>query len=410
VKIAVWYHLPAGGGKRAVHDQVEGLLSRGHQVEVWMPSRADRAFMPLPESARQHVLPLEWSEPGMSRLQRWLRPASYARRLRAMREHAATVGEAVRGFDVLLAHSCAWYAAPHVARSSSVPCAVYLHEPCRALHEAGEGAPVWCGPAAPSERTGLAGRVNEVLEYWRDLVWQRQLVREEWRNARAASTLLVNSWFTSESAMRAYGRRGTVCEPGVDVRVWTDPGSPRERLVVGLGAIASHKGVAEAVATIAALDEGLRREVRLAWYGQKADAAYVAVLERSARERGVALEIRVGVPELEIRQALQRASVFLYPSRLEPFGYAPLEAAACGCPVVAVREGGPRETLVDGQTGFLTDGSIAGMAGAVGMLLADTGRARAMGAAARLRVEQRYSLPASIDRLEAALGATAGMA
>jgi glycosyltransferase involved in cell wall biosynthesis len=410
VKIAVWYHLPAGGGKRAVHDQVAGLGARGHHVEVWLPSRADRGFMPIPESVPQHVLPLDWSEPGMSRLQRWTRPRAYARRLEAMRAHARAVGEAVRGFDVLLAHSCSWYAAPHVARSSPIPCAVYLHEPYRALHEAGEGAPVWCGPAAPSERTGPLGRFNEVLEYWRDLVWQRQLVREEWRNARAATALLVNSWFTSESAMRAYGRRGTVCEPGVDVRRWVDAGLPRERLVVGLGAIAAHKGVAEAVETVAALDADLRGGVRLAWFGQKADPEYVARLERSARERGVALEIRVGAPEDEIRQALQRASVFLYPSRLEPFGYAPLEASACGCPVVAVREGGPRETLVDGVTGFLTDGSVSRMAEAVRALLADPALAMAMGSAARRRVEERYSLEASLERLELALRATAGKA
>lgn len=403
MRIAVWYHLPAGGAKRALHDQVTGLAERGHEVEVWMPSCADREFLPLPDSIPQHVLPLSWTPPGTGRLARWTRPWRQASKLRAARAHASAVGSAVRGFDILLAHSCAWYAAPHVARSSPIPCALYLQEPMRALHEAGDGAPVWFGPAAPSERRGFLGRANEVLEYWRDLLWQRAAAREEWRNARSATTLLVNSWFSSESAMRVYGRRGTVCELGVDTDSWTDTGLAREPLVVGLGAIAPHKGVAEAVEAMRRLPEGAKRTARLLWFGQKADPEYLARIGDLARDAGIALQSRVAAPEAEVREALRRASVFLFPSRLEPFGYSPLEAAACGCPTVAVREGGPRETILDGTTGILTDGSPGEMAGAIGKLLADPSLVREMGRAARGWAVERWSLGASIDRLEAAL-------
>jgi glycosyltransferase involved in cell wall biosynthesis len=47
-----------------------------------------------------------------------------------------------------------------------------------------------------------------------------------------------------------------------------------------------------------------------------------------------------------------------YAPRLEPLGLAPLEAGACGLPVVAVAEAGVRETVVDGITGSLTGPTV----------------------------------------------------
>jgi glycosyltransferase involved in cell wall biosynthesis len=39
----------------------------------------------------------------------------------------------------------------------------------------------------------------------------------------------------------------------------------------------------------------------------------------------------------------------------EPFGLAPVEAMACGCPVIAWRRGALKETIIHGKTGFLVD-------------------------------------------------------
>ena len=50
---------------------------------------------------------------------------------------------------------------------------------------------------------------------------------------------------------------------------------------------------------------------------------------------------------------IHSTAAMLYAPRLEPFGLAPLEANACGLPVIAVPEGGVRETVVhEGSTDF----------------------------------------------------------
>ena len=54
-----------------------------------------------------------------------------------------------------------------------------------------------------------------------------------------------------------------------------------------------------------------------------------------------------------IGELLNRVSVRVYSARLEPFGLAPLDANACATPVVAVAEGGVRESIGNGVNGVL---------------------------------------------------------
>jgi glycosyltransferase involved in cell wall biosynthesis len=56
----------------------------------------------------------------------------------------------------------------------------------------------------------------------------------------------------------------------------------------------------------------------------------------------------------EIRELYQRSAALLLPG-VEDFGMAPVEAQACGCPVVALKQGGASETVVHEQTGILVD-------------------------------------------------------
>ena len=60
----------------------------------------------------------------------------------------------------------------------------------------------------------------------------------------------------------------------------------------------------------------------------------------------------------ELAKYLQCARGYLFPS-MEPFGIAPVEALACGCPVVAYGEGGARDYIIDGVNGVLFDKQTA---------------------------------------------------
>ena len=77
---------------------------------------------------------------------------------------------------------------------------------------------------------------------------------------------------------------------------------------------------------------------------------------------------------------------------VEGLGMVFLEAAACGLPVLAGTSGGAPETVREGATGHVVDPrSPAAVATVLADLLEDPARARAMGAAGRTWVEQRWS-------------------
>ena len=89
----------------------------------------------------------------------------------------------------------------------------------------------------------------------------------------------------------------------------------------------------------------------------------------------------------------------------EGFGIVFLEAAACAVPQVAGASGGAAEAVVDGETGLVVDPpeDVQAVAGAIDSLLADPERARALGQAARRRVEAELTYDALAARLGDAL-------
>ncbi len=79
----------------------------------------------------------------------------------------------------------------------------------------------------------------------------------------------------------------------------------------------------------------------------------------------------------------------LFAGMNEDFGITPLEGMASSKPVISVNEGGPRETIIDGETGFLVD-SESLMARRMGELADDFGLAERMGKEGRRRVVKRF--------------------
>jgi glycosyltransferase involved in cell wall biosynthesis len=67
------------------------------------------------------------------------------------------------------------------------------------------------------------------------------------------------------------------------------------------------------------------------------------------------------IPRTQIADSYRAADLVWYPTvDQEPYGLVPLEAMACGVPLVVSRSGGMRETVVDGVTGITVDCGDAG--------------------------------------------------
>ena len=102
-------------------------------------------------------------------------------------------------------------------------------------------------------------------------------------------------------------------------------------------------------------------------------------------------------PELETLYA--RCYALVYPSLNEPWGIVPVEAMAYGRPVLAVNRGGPTESILDGETGFLLDPTPAAFAARMVWLADNPEALRRMGVAAARRAGE-FSWDTFVRRMD----------
>lgn len=400
MKIAIWHNIGPGGAKRHLHEHVRGLLARGHALKGWCFSTADRAFLPLSELVTERVVDVR-----PTRVWNRLDEIAGARRRRgkALDEAAKAAAAAIdaEGFDVALLANCRMYHAPHIARYLATPSILYLHEPARFLYEAMPTLP-W---AAPGKDTAPWLSPKGFRARLRDLLTNRALrdqVRDERVNAAAAGHILANSRFGRESILRSYGIDCEVCYPGINTDLFAYREGEREHEVLGVGSYAWHKNIPFAIDAVAGMAEP---RPRLTWIGNGGSRALAESMRRHAGERNVEMTPLFDVDDTVLVSRMQHARAMLFCPRLEPFGMAPLEAAACGLPVVAVAEGGVRETIVDGVNGLLVDPDPGAAGEALARLFADRESARALGRSGAEHVRSEWSIQQSVERLERILSA-----
>jgi len=177
------------------------------------------------------------------------------------------------------------------------------------------------------------------------------------------------------------------------------PGSAAigRRRLIALGRLVPRKGIDDAIRAVARI-----AEAELMIVGGPAPE-YVDLDPEVRRLRGVAVELGIAdrviftgrVARDRLPAVLSAGDALLAVPWYEPFGIAPLEAMACGLPVVATAVGGMLDTVVPGTTGLLVQpGDVEGLAQAVRDLFADEGRRQEMAQAGVQRVRELYTWPA----------------
>jgi D-inositol-3-phosphate glycosyltransferase len=191
---------------------------------------------------------------------------------------------------------------------------------------------------------------------------------------------------------------------GVDLDLFSPSGPVLERSrahrIVSVGRLVPRKGVDLVIAALALLHDVGFSDVELLIVGGGTDAAGLQEdaearrLLAYARELGVQDQVRLRghVPRDAMPGILRSADAVICTPWYEPFGIVPLEAMACGIPVVAAAVGGLTDSVVDQGTGLhVPPKDPAAIARAVARLLADPALRRELGRAGQERVRSRFS-------------------
>jgi len=149
------------------------------------------------------------------------------------------------------------------------------------------------------------------------------------------------SSFAAENAYRAYGKFLNTVYPGVDEQMFYPENMwARRNYVLLVGGGDRTKQVELAIASLALLHEDVRPKLGIV--SKKRDD-----LQKLADDFKVTIEWHENITTEKLRQLYQRAICTVCTSVAEPFGLTAIESVACGTPVVAVDEGGFRETVTE---------------------------------------------------------------
>lgn len=209
-------------------------------------------------------------------------------------------------------------------------------------------------------------------------VWDSALAPLRWLEkgmdmeaALSASGIAVLSSYMSTLVKEVYGRDSRVIRPGVDTEFFTPAGDTREYpgFVLSVGALWPFKGHETAIEALSHIRPA--RRPRLVITGDRELPGYSTRLREKAAEMQVDLLLKRSVSDLELRGLYRKAAAVLCCQKSEPYGLVPLEAMACGTPVIAILEGGFTDNISDGETGLFFNGDPISAAEAVETLLCD---------------------------------------
>jgi len=198
--------------------------------------------------------------------------------------------------------------------------------------------------------------------------------------------------------------RISIAPCGVDLNLFPGTGEPegksRTHRILSVGRLVPRKGVDLVIQALPLLAEAGFDDVELLIVGGSGDALNLEEDPEAQRLRALTKELGVEdkvtmrgqVPRDAMPGIFRSADAVVCAPWYEPFGIVPLEAMACGVPVVAAAVGGLRETVVDQKTGLhVPPQDPEAIADAVGRLLADPALRAEMGRAGYRRARSRYS-------------------
>jgi len=402
MRVAIVYNNPYGGTGRIVYDVARRLKERHDvtlvtltppgigmaELESLVPQRpAIFRGLPSPPNLLGRLYPL-FMLGGLHRLQ-----AAYRRvadRLNAE-------------FDVALVFPCIVTPAPLLLKYTTLPTVLYMGEGLRSYLE----PTIW----RPNAHTGRRlGRISVFLDHYDPLraLQNRVFQHLDVASARRASRVLAYSYYSREMLYRNYQINAQVNYPGVDTTVFTaGDGTLRQHEVLSVGHLWPTKGHDFVVEALAHIPQPTRPALVIA--GDIANQTERAYLCNLAARRQVQIRFESSRIQADIVHRYQRAKLVAFAPVLEPLGFAPLEAMACSTPVIGVKEAGVRETICDGEGGYLVDRDPQAFAAAISKLLADDRLRNEQGQRGREYVLRNWAWEHSIDRLDQELLKAAGM-
>ena len=396
LNIAVFHNLPSGGAKRSLYTYVEYLTKHGHIVDVFIPETANEEYLPL-DSVANNVIKYD-VKPSFFREKLYsifsyvpaiIKRVSVNNVMKTEQKIAEDLNDS--GYDIVYCEQDQFTMTPVIFKYLTKPSVYYCQQPIRnekildKVNSQKTRAGIFNNPLIRPFANMFVNYV-ETRDYERDIEF-----------AEYSTNLLANSYFSHENILRQYGKNAHVSYIGVDNEKFVPLNLKRDNYVLSVGTCIPPKGYDFVIRSISRIPKDIRPELVIV--GNSSDELWVEYLKNLAEEKNVKLDILTMISDDELINLYNKAKMVVYAPYLEPFGYIPLEAMACGTPVVGIKEGGVRETVLHNKTGLLTQRDENDFANAIIRLIKDEELWKRLSATGIKYIESAWTLEKAGERL-----------
>ena len=376
-----------GGGERTVLNEALGLRARGHEVVLFCPTVTSNCFPELVK--KTEIKEICWwisqDTPGRDAIGMFLSSLM-----------SPGLAKNFRKFDIILAHSqpSNWLAY-QVKRKYRIPYVSYLHQTNRFLY-----------PRKIDLITGWSSDLNMELLY--QLHRMKSLIRRlDAISIKFADQVLVNSEWIRNNVNICYTLDPDVCYPGVNAFPFQHRSNRddvlKEPFILSTNRHYPQKGLHLLIKCLEKLvDEYPSIRCFLTGSFTKYTWQLMDYVSKLGLDKNVIFTNNL--KECDLLNLYRQAYIYAYTSPEEDFGLGPIEAGACGVPSIVWDHAGPRETVVDGETGFrIPPYNIEEMVEKQRILLDDVPLRLRLGDQAHKFVKEHFSWEKHIEKIDKVL-------
>lgn len=325
MRIAIFHELHFGGARRAVNEIAKSLKKR-HVVDAYIVDEKENYQEREYFSSLKTYRFLSKNYTGGNWKTRFFKDSFELLKLRKLHKQIALDIEASK-YDVAFVHPSRFTQAPFLLKFLKLPKVYYAQETLRMIYE----------PNLFFSNLSFPKTIYENLT--------RKIRKEiDRQNILAADLLLTNSAFTKKNIRLAYGIESKICYLGVDSQFFHPDNTKKDIDILFIGTKDKVDGYDLLETSLSFLPDIIFHHINT---------------------------FEHPVSDKELVHFYNRSKIVVCLSRNEPFGLIPLEAMACAVPVIAVCEGGFRESVMHRKTGLLIKRDANELANGIYLLLSD---------------------------------------
>ena len=377
-KIAIYHNVTSGGTKREIFEFTNRFRQNNYTIHLYCHYDEKETYLELTKLVHEtYVFPIKFIQkitftlPLFKSLINYIIDIINIKKLERVSKNMAYLIDKGNYEFVFVHHNKDYVQSPFILRYLETKSIYFCAEPFRKFYEKGISSEIELN----NQKTGLINiytMLTDIIDKPCRKSINNRIKRYDYENIQKSNLILTNSYFSRENILAAYGLNSKVVHLGGDSfqNIHQSHKFHKQNTIISIGAINGLKGYDFIIKSLGTIKTNSRPNFIVVGNGAK--KTYVKNLQYLANKLGVVLNIFENVADEKLCDLIQKSTLFVYAPHLEPFGLAPLEAMSFGLPVVAVKEGGPRESIVDGFNGFLEERNPTSFGEKINLLLQDS--------------------------------------